>query len=144
MNLVKVATEVVGEVDIQDDAIISFPQGLLGFEELRKFTLINIGDDIPFTYLQSVEIGELAFVVANPFVFYPEYEFELSADTKQQLEIEKPEDVVLVSMVTIKNGELKDATINLLAPVIINVRTTIGKQIILHDSTYNTKHQLVR
>lgn len=144
MNLVKVATEVVGEIDVQDDAIITFPHGLLGFEDVRKFTLINIGDDIPFTYLQSVDLGELAFVVTNPFVFYPEYEFELSEIIKQELDIEKPEDVVLVSMVTIKNGELKDATINLLAPIIINVRTTVGKQIILHDSTYNTKHQLVR
>ncbi len=144
MNLVKVATEVVGEIDVHDDAIITFPHGLLGFEDVRKFTLINIGDDIPFTYLQAVEIGELAFVVTNPFLFYPEYEFELSEIIKQELGIEKSEDVVLVSMITIKNGELKDATINLLAPIIINARRAVGKQIILHDSTYNTKHTLVR
>lgn len=143
MSSVKVATEVLGEINIQDEAIITFPQGLPGFEELRKFTLINIGDDIPFSYLQSVELGGLAFLVTNPFIFYPEYEFDLNETIKVELDIVKSEDVLLVSMVTIKD-ELKDATVNLLAPVIINVNTAEGKQIILHDSSYNTKHILVR
>jgi flagellar assembly factor FliW len=131
-----------GEIEIQDTEIISFPQGIPGFEQLHQFVIIKPNLELPFSFLQSMEDGDVAFIIASPFVFYPGYEFEISEDTKQELAINEEADVLVWNIVSIREG-LEDATINLLAPVIINNRDLLGKQIILQGTDYRVKHMLI-
>jgi len=136
-------TERFGTIQINEDQIITFHQGIPGFEDIRTFVILPFENDIPFSYLQSVEDGNLAFIVADPFVFYKDYEFDLTAEAQEQLEIREQSEVLVLSIVTIM-GDIRQATINLLGPIVMNTRLKIGAQIVLNNTKYQTKHPLLQ
>ena len=126
-------TKYLGEVEIDASEILSFHQGLLGFQEYKEFVLLPLDADLPLALLQSTEEVSIGFIVALPFAFKQDYAFDLSDEDKYDLQIEKEEDVLTYSIVTL-NETFADSTINLLAPVVININKKIGKQIVLQDS----------
>lgn len=130
-----------GLLEIEDNKVIKFPQGLPGFEQHHAFVLLHPDPELPISYLQSVDDGYISFVVMDPFLVLPSYEFELSDAVKQELELTGPEEVSILAIVTIKD-EIRNATINLKAPLVINTQLRIAKQVILHDYPYVTKHPL--
>lgn len=129
----KIATKFLGEVDIAEQDILTFEQGLLGLEEEKEFVLLPIDADLPLALLQSVLHMEIGFVVAYPFAFKKDYSFDISEEDREQLQIEKEEDVLPYSIVTMKET-FQNSTINLLAPVILNMAKKRGKQIVLQDN----------
>lgn len=129
----KIGTKFLGEVEIEEKDILFFEHGLLGLEEHKKFVLLPISEEHPLVLLQSVEKGEIGFVVAYPFAFKKEYIFDLSEEDLEQLQIENEEGVLTYAVVTMKET-LQDSTINLLAPLVINMDKKCGKQIVLQDS----------
>ncbi|PCD83372.1 flagellar assembly protein FliW [Lysinibacillus fusiformis] len=129
----KIATKFLGEVEIVERDILTFEHGLLGLEEEKKFILLPIDADLPLAILQSVERPEIGFVVAYPFAFKKDYSFDISEEDLGQLHLEKEEDVLTYSIVTMKDT-FQDSTINLLAPLIFNMKKKCGKQIVLQDS----------
>lgn len=131
-------TKFLGEVEIKESEILTFEQGLLGLPENKKFILLALDSDLPLALLQSIDQQEIGFVVAFPFAFKEDYAFDLSEEDKEQLQIEKEEDVIVYSVVTLKES-FQDSTLNLLAPVIINSCTKLAKQIVLQD---NAEHPL--
>ena len=126
-------TKFLGEVKINESEILSFNQGLPGFPEYRQFILLSLDADLPLALLQSTEEVSIGFVVAFPFAFKQDYAFDLSEEDKEDLHIEKEEEVLTYSIVTLQDTFV-DSTINLLAPVIINANKKLGKQIVLQDS----------
>ncbi|UXJ69538.1 flagellar assembly protein FliW [Lysinibacillus fusiformis] len=129
----KIATKFLGEVEIEEKDILFFEHGLLGLEEHKKFVLLPISEEHPLVLLQSVEKCEIGFVMAYPFAFKKDYSFDLSEEDLEQLQIENEEDVLTYAVVTMKET-LQDSTINLLAPLVINVEKKYGKQIVLQDN----------
>ena len=126
-------TKYLGEVEIEASEILSFHHGLLGFQEYKEFILLPLDADLPLALLQSTEEASIGFVVALPFAFKQDYAFDLSDEDKHDLQIAKEEDVLTYSIVTLQET-FTESTINLLAPVIINMNNKIGKQIVLQDS----------
>ena len=126
-------TRFLGEVEIKESEIVSFNQGLPGFPEYKQFILLSLDADLPLALLQSIEEATIGFVVAFPFAFKQDYAFDLSEEDKEDLNIEKEEEVLTYSIVTLQETFV-DSTINLLAPVIINANKKLGKQIVLQDS----------
>lgn len=139
----KLTTVRFGEVEVQEEQLVHFPQGLPGFEGLRQFTWVNPGEQLPFSFLQSVEDGEIAFITVDPFLFYPEYSFELPDSVREELEIRQEGDIQIRAIITIRDS-LESATINLQAPIIVNHNQKVAKQFILHDTAYKSKHALIR
>lgn len=129
----KIATKFLGEVEISEQDILMFEHGLLGLEDEKKFVILPIDADLPLAILQSVEHAEIGFVVAYPFAFKKDYSFDISEDDRDQLQIEKEEDVLTYSIVTMKET-FQESTINLLAPLIVNMDEKCGKQIVLQDN----------
>ncbi|MEY8739661.1 flagellar assembly protein FliW [Bacillales bacterium AN1005] len=119
-----------------EEAIYHFPKGLPGFEEEDTFVIVP-WEDTPFNYLQSVKEPGLAFLLVSPFMFVPDYSFELSEADKEELEIQ--DQVSVYSIVTIQ-AEANKSTMNLLAPVVLNPDKRMGKQVVLHQSSYETRH----
>lgn len=128
-----ITTKFLGEVEIDEQDILTFKQGLLGLEDYKKFILIPISEEHPLVLLQSVEHKEIGFVVAYPFAFKKDYSFDLSEEDIEQLQIENEQNVLTYAVVTMKET-LKDSTINLLAPLVINLKGKCGKQIVLQDN----------
>ena len=92
--------------------------------------------------MQSEE-SEISFATVNPFDIYSEYEINLNEETIKELEVERPEDVLVLSIITL-GKTLETSTMNLKAPVVINIKNCLGKQFILQNERYETKHPLIR
>lgn len=138
----KLNTKNFGELDIDEKKIISFPEGLPGFEEEKEFVIINNEDEEnPFCWLQSVKNPDLAFVIVDPFFVFSDYSVDLSETVQEKLKIKDEKDVAVYSIVVVPE-DLKKMTANLLGPIVINVRERLGKQVILDDPRYTTKHYI--
>jgi len=132
-----------GEIEIKEESVISFVDGLPAFEEYKKYIIIeNPDEDIPFQWLQSVEDGDLAFVIINPFIFRKDYDFQIPQTVVGKLEIASPEDVMVYAIVVVPE-DISKMTANLKAPVIINKKNLQGKQVLLDHDEYQTKHYIL-
>ncbi|QOR66252.1 flagellar assembly protein FliW [Cytobacillus suaedae] len=137
----KIETKYHGEVEINENDIISFESGIPGFLEEKKFTVLLFSEESPLYILQSLMTPQLAFVCANPFSFFKEYEFDLSDSIVEKLDIESEEDIIVLVILTV-HEEFQKSTANLQAPIVINTKKQIGKQIVISDSQFTTKHLL--
>lgn len=123
--------------------LYTFEQGIPGFEQVHTFVFEDLGNDLPMRLMKAGDNQDVSLLVASPFLFYPEYEWELQEMTKQELNIQDQGEVEVWSVITVPK-DLSNATINLLAPIILNNRTKQGKQLILHDHTYSSRAPLNR
>ncbi|MBB6216415.1 flagellar assembly factor FliW [Anaerosolibacter carboniphilus] len=125
-----------GEINIDEDKVLYFEEGLIGFEDMKRYALIpNEDSENPFLWLQSIDTPDLAFAITDPFVFRKDYEIEISEKVKKQLEIEEKEDVVVYSIAVIPE-DVNKISINLQGPLIINVKSKKGKQMILNTDQF--------
>jgi flagellar assembly factor FliW len=139
---VQISTTRFGNITIDESRVIQMKGGgILGFEHLKRYVLLTQNEKIPFLWLQSIDDGSIAFVVINPFIVTPEYDLLISNNDTRFLEIESPEDVVLLSIVTIRSNPFK-VTANLRAPLVINQKNRFGKQVVLDNSDYSIQHSL--
>lgn len=137
-------TKHFGRIEVGEEKIIEFPHGLVAFEDMKRYVLIDDNDgDIPLSWLQSLENPDLAFVVMNPFYIIKDYEFEIPPADKEELEIESSEDVAVFTIVVVPQ-EIAKMTTNLAAPLVINAKARKGKQIVLQNNKYHTRHLLLQ
>lgn len=123
--------------------IITFPAGIPGFEQNKQFVLVQIPEYAPFEWLVSVDGSQLRFAVINPLLFLPEYNPKMVKEQLADLDIEKPEDVLLYAIVTIHDNPA-DSTANCIGPLIINKTKRLGKQVIIDDDRYSTREVILR
>jgi flagellar assembly factor FliW len=128
----KINTTRFGEIPVEESNVITMTGPILGFAQLERYILIVPDEKKPLWWLQSVEDGSVAFVVADPFAVKPDYEPEVPEDIALVLQIERPEDAAVLTIVTIRKDPLK-VTLNLKAPLIINPVTKRGGQVVLVD-----------
>jgi len=138
---VKVATKAYGLIDVDERQKIIFPQGLFGFETLTEYLLLD-AERQPFYWLQSVEVEQVAFVLVSPFLFRPDYEVNISNEELAEIGIHSPEKALIFSIVTIP-PDGSPMTANLQGPLVINRDTRTGKQAILSDVRWKTKHDIM-
>ncbi|MGD1915173.1 MAG: flagellar assembly protein FliW [Phycisphaerales bacterium] len=137
----QVKTTRFGVVDIADDKVITFPQGLLGFPDHRRYCLLEPGDEACFFWLQSLDEPALAFVVTDPALFFKDYEVPIRAEQAESLNIDKIEDAQVFVIVN-KVGEM--LTANLQGPLLINTLNLSGQQLVLADKRGSTRHTLMQ
>lgn len=139
----KIQTEQFGKLELEDNRLLTFERGIPGFEQETNFVLLpaDPAGDSPFFFLQSTEHAAISFFMADPFVFLPDYEVKLDDTLTGQLKLDDPSDAIVLVTVT-PNKQIGDATANLKAPVVINNKQQLGKQIVLNNSNYQVKHPL--
>jgi len=127
----------------QQDKILFFPSGVPGLPpELNRFELLSLAPDSPFYFLKSLQDENVGFILINPFFFFPEYEFDLPDEEAEALGLSSLEELAVFCIVNASRG-LKYATVNLLAPVVVNVTTGEARQVVLADSRYGLRHPLL-
>jgi len=129
----------LGELDFEDDQIILFNEGLLGFEHLTKFLLVNLEETLPVEWLVSLEEGMIAFPIINPVNIVPDYTIQLEKENTLEGFLKSPESNVVYNIVNFSNN---DPTINLRGPIIINEKEKCGKQMVLNDDRYPFQHRI--
>jgi flagellar assembly factor FliW len=125
-----IETERFGNFDSEDVRIIDFPVGLPGFEEFRKFIILEIPQTKPLYWLQSVENKYIALPVIIPFEFIEDYYIDIRDTELGEFEIQDQNDLLILNVVVVP-GDIKKMTVNLAAPIIINTKGGKGKQIII-------------
>lgn len=128
-----IQTSRFGAVTLQDDDVIGFPEGILGFNDLRKFVLLDDPNDEIFAWLQSCEVPQIAFPVLEPELFTQNYRVSLTRHDLESLEITGEEKTRAFSIITIPDDPTQ-MTANLKAPVVINISKRIARQIVLQDN----------
>ncbi len=122
-----------GDIDFQEDDVISFPGGIPGFEKLHRFLLIDGEEYEPFKILQSIEFPPLSFLLLNPSLIQPDFQLSLSPQTQKELDLGAAGDALVYSIVTISEGQ---STANLFAPLVINPLNRRASQVLLLKSGY--------
>ena len=138
-----IKTARLGELVVENQNIINFNIGLLGFENLTSFVLVDIPENPSFKWLQSLENTELAFLLVDPFIIKKGYCVELNDDILEKLDISVPEDVLVYTTVTVPKSGFKDATTNLVGPLIINWTKKKGRQMIFERDNNTIKYPLL-
>jgi flagellar assembly factor FliW len=121
------------------ESVISIPMGLLGFEQVKHYTLLASAEEAPFLWLQMVEDPNLAFLVVAPSVVVAGYQPDISEEEVAYLELADAKDALVFNIVTIHpDGK---ATVNLKGPIVVNRRTLIGKQVVpLNAANFSLQH----
>ncbi len=136
-----IETSRFGGIDVDDQRFLNFPKGLLGFPDDRDYALIQTGENSAFYWMQAVHRPELAFVVCDPRLFVPDYRIGIKNDDLAQIGLSDTSG----SQVFVVVNKIDDMlTGNLQGPLVINVATRVGKQLVLSDKRYSTRHPLMR
>jgi len=132
------------ELVFSQDDIITFPDGIPGFEGRKPFVIVETPQFDPFAWLVCVDGSRLRFAVINPLIFVPDYSPKLPKSLFAESEMGgNPNDLVLYTIVTLRENPL-ESTANLAAPILINKVKKKGRQIITEDERYNTQEPIVR
>jgi flagellar assembly factor FliW len=137
MNL---RTKYHGEIEINEEDIFHFEYGIPGFLDEKQFVLLQL-EDMPFVILQSVKTPVLGFVMIDPFIYFKDYDFELDEQSVVQLQLSSDKEVAIYVILTVADP-FDNTTANLQAPIVLNYEKKFGKQVILTNTPYKTKHRL--
>ncbi len=142
MNML-VKTRHFGEIDLDENKILYFENGILGFENCKKYTLLydDVDGERPdISWLQSIDEPALALPVINPFLVKPDYNPEIEDELLKPLGNVNEENIVVLISITVP-AEIEKITANLKAPFIINSETRKGTQIIIENPDYEVKYR---
>ena len=137
----KIVTKYFGEIDSDEDQIITFPHGLYGFEEERRFVLLPFAGNGTLFSLQSVDNPYLAFVVMDPFALDETYAPVLQKDELKELDADRSEDLYYYVMCVVREP-VEDSTVNLKCPIAINSDSLMAMHVILEEDTYQMRHRI--
>lgn len=136
-------TKHFGVIDIDEELIIKFSEGLPGFRNVKKFILLGKEDEeSPFLWLQGIDDTNLAFVLIDPYLIMPGYDIDIDDREVEILEIQDVKKVLIYCIVVIPE-DIKKMSANLKAPVLINTENNRGKQVILEKGDYNVRHYIL-
>lgn len=139
----KFETTRFGEVDVLPEDIYVFPEGLLGFPDCTRYTFIDSDGTEPFRMMQSLDNSNLAFVIIEPAMVFPKYAFDITKEDLKYLKASAIEGLIVYAIVTMAS-DLKDVTVNLQGPLVVNNETRLGHQFVLVHTDYTTREKLLQ
>lgn len=131
-----------GSVEVSEHMIVHFPNGLLGFPEEKNYIFLEHRPDSPFMWLQSLDRPDLAFVLTDPFWVKKDYLKDLSPAEKRLFQGESGGEVQVFVLVTIPRDRVREVTVNLLGPLVLEVDHRVGRQIVLPSTGYSTRYPI--
>lgn len=131
----------LGPLDIKEESVLTFPSGLLGFPESRRYVILDHDTAAPFKWLQSLDEPALAFVIIDPDLVLATYRVEVSAEAMDEVQAQGAEDLSTAVILTIPSDDPSRITANLRGPLLMNPRTRLCKQLVLSDEI-PTRHPL--
>jgi flagellar assembly factor FliW len=131
----QLATTRFGTLEIDPDTIFTFTQPIIGFQDYRRFVLVPGPKDSALRWLQSVDSGELAFILMDPRTVVPDYQVQLGRSDLSELAVASVDELEVYTLVVVPHDQTKVRT-NLKAPVLINPKQRLGKQTILERSNH--------
>ena len=145
MTMVSVDSRRFGTIEVDEKSLFEFADGLLGLEESTRSLVLVEQEDTPYFWLHSTTDPDVAFVVTDPWLFWPDYDIVIPDEIEEELGLTGPEDVgimVLVSVRPAAEGKTPSVTANLLGPLVVSSSTRRGCQLVLDSSRYSARERI--
>lgn len=130
-----VETTRFGSIEVTDPDIITFPEGMLGFSKIHEYVLVERVDDALFLWLQAMKKASVAFPLLEPQIFEKNYRVELGDEDQAALQLDNLKHAKVFAIITIPSDPTK-MTANLKAPIVVNLKNRLARQVILHEADY--------
>jgi flagellar assembly factor FliW len=131
-----------GNIEFDENELVTFSEGLIGFPTLNHFIVIPHKPDSPFHWLQSVEEPGLAFLTVDPTGLVNNYSPTISDGDAKSIALTNPEQAAVLVTASIPNGDPSKMTVNLVAPIVVNTQTRKGKQVVLEGEAYTIRYRV--
>lgn len=129
----KITTSRFGEIEFRDEAILTIPSGIIGFQQSTRYVVLDHDREAPFKWLQSLDDPTLAFVIMDPVLFKPDYKPAFEPSDLAELGHPSEADRIVFVLMTVPAGDPDRITANLRAPVVVNEPTRVARQIVLRE-----------
>ena len=139
----EIISPIHGKMEYSESEVLTFEKGIPGFQDLKKFIIKEVSSESPFSVMQSIEDKYIGFIIISPFLIDDKYEIKLSDEIIKLLNIESPEDILLYTIVTLKE-KIEDITTNLKAPLVINTKNNKAEQYILDSEKYKIREKVFK
>jgi len=136
----KVMSTRFGQIEVDQERLLKFPKGLLGFPENQDYALLQTNNEGNFFWLQSVDRPEVAFVVCDPLLCAPDYQVPIKPEDHELLELQSLDHVQILVIV---NKIDRNLTVNLQGPLVINALNRWGRQVVLSEKKFSTRHPMM-
>ncbi|MCB1176752.1 MAG: flagellar assembly protein FliW [Leptospiraceae bacterium] len=141
--MIEIDSKPFGKISIDESQILSFPAGILGFEDFTKFALIEEADDSVFKWLQSLDQVDLAFILIQPELFLSDYKPIIPKTELESIGLTSVDDSLKMVIVSIPGDDISSMTANLQGPIIINKSTHVGRQFISRDESHSVRKKIL-
>ncbi|MDD5092675.1 MAG: flagellar assembly protein FliW [Candidatus Wallbacteria bacterium] len=138
----KYQTSRFGEIEYREDTVIEFPEGIIGFEKFRRYVILGNSDGSMFSWLQSLDHPDLAFVIVSPYDFKKDFILEIGDSDSRFLEAGEAGSIIVYSLVVIPENPSK-MTANLQAPLVVNSVNRRGRQVISGNPDHRIRHYIL-
>ncbi len=139
----KIKTMRFGDLEVNEQEVVTFPEGILGFPENKRYCLVDPGDDTLIVWLQSLDDASVAFPILEPKIFKTDYVVKLSALELSELKLENINQSIVFTILTIPR-DVTQMTANMKAPIVINLREQVARQVVLQENEYTLKHPMFK
>jgi flagellar assembly factor FliW len=138
-----VQTSRFGEVTFSETDVFEFPWGLPGFADHRRFLALSLAEQPSFVWLQSLDDPSIAIPAADPWQIFPDYEPHMPGYATEALELRSPEDFTMLCVVVVTK-DAEEMTMNLMAPIVMNLKIRRARQVMLENSPYSVRTPIPR
>ncbi len=138
----KLQTARFGCLEVPEANIIYFPDGLIGFERYKRYVILSKKENAPLRWLQCVDEPTLAFIIISPFLFKNDYKPLVEKQDLAGLKVKDISELEILAIVVVPDNP-RDMVANLMAPLLINPKLCIAKQVIIKDSKYPTRYRIL-
>lgn len=138
----KIQTTRFGEIEGDEKLIFNFKMPILGYNEETEFVLVESKEASLFKWIQSTQTPDLAFLATSPGLFGIDYVFELPDEAETILDVKSAEDLVVLNIAKVPNNNPRGTTVNLLAPIVLNIKNNTAGQVILSGSGLSVEQPL--
>ena len=130
-----------GELDVAEEQIMDFPEGLLGFPDEKRFALMEYKPESPFYILQSMADPDLTFLMINPFAFFNDYDFHMDDALMAEIGVTADNPPTVFNIATVRD-KIQSMTVNLAGPVLVNIRDRKAAQWVIEKTQFPTRYPL--
>jgi len=139
----EIETTRFGVIQYREEDVLTFADGLLGFANSKRYIIIDVGSSTAFKWMQSLDQPELAFIVIRPDCFRADYDPDIAHADREALKIDSQDEVACFAIVSVPRSDPQRMTANLRGPLVINLSKRIGRQVVLTDERYTTRHPII-
>jgi flagellar assembly factor FliW len=139
----RVETSRFGVIEVQEEQILELPEGMIGFSDKKRYTVHEHKPGNMFKWFQSVEDGQLAFLVVEPKEFMPTYRPVMPKSDAAAIKLTKADDALLYVTVVVPKEAPAKMSANLLGPIVINAKLRLGRQVVLSAEDYSACHNIL-